>query len=479
MPTQRVKHLTESERSARGAEARSRVPADSHRRWVPAADRVDPVSIIQAQDATRDQDLVPVRHGRMSLSPFAFFRGSAAIMAADLGETPRAGLNAQLCGDAHLANFGLFGSPERRLLFDLNDFDETLPGPVEFDLKRLCASLVVASRHNGFTDADAVQSARAASRAYRHAMRDFAKLTSLEVWYASLDMERIQESVRTYTRDVESRSKDQDVRDRARLARQKAKASERKARGRTGLQAQAKLTELVDGARRIIHDPPLVVPARELPRLYGLSADELRLAVQEQFRGYRRTLSPDRRLLLERYRFVDLARKVVGVGSVGTRAFIVLLQGAADDDVLFLQVKEAQTSVLEPVVGKSQYRTSGERVVQGQRLMQAASDIFLGWTTGKADGRHYYWRQLRDMKGSADIENLRPEGMRFYGETCAWTLARAHARSGDAVALAAYAKGKGFDDALADFANRYADQNERDFAAFTKAIDSGRLVAQA
>jgi uncharacterized protein (DUF2252 family) len=453
------------------------VPAELHRGWVPAADRPDPVSLIEAQDATRDPDLVPVRHGRMSVSPFAFFRGSAAIMAADLAATPIAGLDAQLCGDAHLANFGLFGSPERRLLFDLNDFDETLPGPVEFDLKRLCASLVVAARNNGLADPDAADAARTASRAYREAMKGFAGMGALEVWYASLDTAEIQESLGSIAKKVGSK----DGRASQRLAKEakaRARASERKARSRTSLQAQSKLTELFDGSRRIIYDPPFVVPARELPDLYGLPVEELTHRLREQFRGYRRSLAPDRRQLLEQYRMVDMARKVVGVGSVGTRAFIALMQGVDDQDVLFLQVKEAQTSVLEPVVGKSQFRTSGERVVQGQRLMQAASDIFLGWTTSKVDGRHYYWRQLRDMKGSADIENLGAPGMRVYGGVCAWTLARAHARSGDPVALAAYAKGKAFDDAMADFAIRYADLNERDFEAFTKAIASGRLAAE-
>jgi uncharacterized protein (DUF2252 family) len=413
----------------------------------------------------------------MSVSPFTFFRGSAAIMSADLADTPRAGLEAQLCGDAHLANFGLFGSPERRLLFDLNDFDETLPGPIEFDLKRLCASLVVAARNNGLTESDAADAARTASRAYRKAMKGFAAMGALDVWYASLDTAEIQDSIRTFAKQV-SHSDQQASRHLAKEAKARAKASERKARSRTSLQALSKLTEVVDGSRRIIHDPPLVVPARELPQLYGLPAEELTQRLREQFRSYRRTLAPDRRSLLEQYEFVDMARKVVGVGSVGTRAFIALLQGTNDEDVLFLQVKEAQTSVLEPVLEKSRFRSSGERVVQGQRLMQAASDIFLGWTTSKADGRHYYWRQLRDMKGSADIENLGPDGMRFYGGVCAWTLARAHARSGDPVALAAYAKGKDFDDAMADFSVRYADQNERDFETFTKAIRSGRLDAE-
>jgi uncharacterized protein (DUF2252 family) len=478
MPTPRVEHLTKDERKARGEAARRRTPASSHLGWQPAPDRPDPIGILEAQDATRDPDLVPVRHARMSVSAFTFFRGSAAIMAADLAETATGGLDAQLCGDAHLANFGLFGSPERRLLFDLNDFDETLPGPIEFDLKRLCASLVVAARDNGLAEADAAEAAKAASRSYRHAMRDFAAMSALDVWYASLDADEIQASIRSLTKRLESSDQDPADLQLAKQAKARAKATERKARSRTGLQAVSKLTEVVDGSRRIVYDPPLIVPARELPQLYGLTREELPQRLRDQFRGYRRTLAPDRRRLLEQYRFVDVARKVVGVGSVGTRAFISLLQGVDEEDFLFLQVKEAQASVLEQASRKSRFRTSGERVVQGQRLMQAASDIFLGWTTSKVDGRHYYWRQLRDMKGSVEIESLRSAGMRFYGETCAWTLARAHARSGDPVALAAYAKGKGFDDAMVDFATRYADQNERDFDAFTKAIASGRLTAE-
>jgi uncharacterized protein (DUF2252 family) len=432
---------------------------------VPAAGRPDPVALIEQQNATREPDLVPVRHGRMMVSPFTFYRGGAKIMTADLRHIPRAGLDVQLCGDAHLSNFGVFASPERTLLFDLNDFDETLPGPFEYDVARLAASFVIAARNNGFTSADARAVATAAVAGYRTSMRSFAQMRTLDVWYSRLDAEEVLARA-----DAATKSR--------RKAVERGEKMLQKARTKDSLQALSKLTEVVDGQHRIVSDPPVVVPARDLLANYDISPDEIRPALQELLRAYRATLTSDRRHLLERFELVDLARKVVGVGSVGTRAWIALLRGRDGDDPLFLQVKEASRSVLEDHLPKSRYRQPGERVVAGQRLMQAASDIFLGWTKGVETDRFYYWRQLRDMKASTDVESMVPEGMAFYAGICAWTLARAHARSGDPVAIASYlGGGDRFDRAMTDFSERYADQNERDYVAFTDAIRSGRLEA--
>jgi uncharacterized protein (DUF2252 family) len=465
MTPRSVPHPALDERREAGKQARERVPRSSLEGWTPADDRPDPVALIEEQNASREPDLVPVRHGRMMVSPFTFYRGGAKIMAADLRHIPRAGLDVQLCGDAHLSNFGVFASPERTLVFDLNDFDETLPGPFEYDVARLAASFVIAARNNGFQSTDARAVATAAVGGYRASMRSFAQMRTLDVWYARLDAEEVLARA-----DTASKSR--------RKAVERGEKLLQKARTKDSLQALSKLTEVVDGQHRIVSDPPVVVPARDLLATYDIAPDEIRPALQGLLRAYRATLTSDRRHLLERFELVDLARKVVGVGSVGTRAWIALLRGRDGDDPLFLQVKEATRSVLEDHLPKSRYRQPGERVVAGQRLMQAASDIFLGWTKGVETDRFYYWRQLRDMKASTDVESMVPEGMEFYAGICAWTLARAHARSGDPVAIASYlGGGDRFDRAMTDFAERYADQNERDYVAFTDAIRSGRLEA--
>jgi uncharacterized protein (DUF2252 family) len=471
----RVPHPSLEQRRARGKQARERAPLSSHGGWVAASDRPDPVGLLQAQNATREPDLVPVRHGRMLVSPFTFYRGAAKIMAADLAATPTAGLQVQLCGDAHLSNFGAFASPERRLLFDLNDFDETLPGPFEFDVKRLAASFAIAGRNNGFAKADTKAATLGLVTAYREAMAGFARLGTMEVWYAHLDEGELVQRLR----DAAATAANKQAKKQAIQAEKTLRKGATKARTRDSLQALSKLGELVDGRYRIVSQPPIVVPSRELEAAYGLSREEIEQAVHQQFRAYRATLRDDQRQLLERFQLVDLARKVVGVGSVGTRAFIVLLQGRDQGDPLFLQVKEATASVLEGHLPKSRYRQHGERVVYGQRMMQAASDIYLGWTKGPLDDtRHYYWRQLRDMKASAEVEAMTPVGLGIYAAICGWTLARAHARSGDPVAIAAYlGKRDTFDQSITDFANGYADQNERDYQAFADAIRTGQLQA--
>jgi uncharacterized protein (DUF2252 family) len=461
-------------------EARDRAPLSSHSGWAPAADRPDPVGLLEEQNATREPDLVPVRHGRMLVSPFTFYRGAAKIMAADLAATPTAGLQVQLCGDAHLSNFGAFASPERRLLFDLNDFDETLPGPFEYDVKRMAASFTIAGRNNGFTKADTKAATLASVAAYREAMASFAQMGTMGIWYAHLDEDQVMAGIRTAAEAAKT-GKGKKAKQNAKAAMRAEKTAQRsvaKARTRDSLQALSKLAELVDGRYRIISQPPIVVPMRDLEATYGFNQDEIERAVHEQFRAYRATLRDDQRKLLERFQLVDVARKVVGVGSVGTRAFIALLQGRDQQDPLFLQVKEATRSVLEDHLPKSRYKQHGERVVYGQRMLQAASDIFLGWTRGVDTTRYFYWRQLRDMKGSADVEAMAPVGLGFYGDLCGWTLARAHARSGDPIAIAEYlGEGDEFDRSITDFSKRYADQNEQDYQTFAKAVGSGRLQA--
>jgi uncharacterized protein (DUF2252 family) len=499
---------------------RTRTTLSSHSKWKPATDRPDPVALLEQQNRTREPDLVPVRHGRMMVSPFTFYRGAAKIMAVDLAATPVAGLEAQLCGDAHLSNFGAFASPERRLLFDLNDFDETLPGPFEYDVKQMAASFTIAARNNGFAKADTRAATMASVRAYREAMAEFAQMKTMEVWYASLGEDEVLASIRaTVTgtakqekaaKQQEKAAKQKETADKrakaakkqveqaakqekadkqqekadkqqekaARAAAKRAEKTVAKAHTRDSLQALSKLGELVDGQYRIVSQPPIVVPLRDLAATYRLSPRGVEKVIRDQFRAYRATLQDDRRHALERFQVVDAARKVVGVGSVGTRAFIVLLQGRDAQDPLFLQIKEATASVLEPYVRKSRYRQHGERVVQGQRMMQAASDIYLGWTKGLDVQRHYYWRQLRDMKGSALVESMAPLGLTFYARICGWTLARAHARSGDPVAMAEYlGLTDAFDKSIADFSERYANQNERDYEAFVNAVKSGRLEA--
>jgi uncharacterized protein (DUF2252 family) len=473
------------ERRAAGQQTRERTPPSSHAGWRPTADRLDPVALLEAQNLTREPDLVPVRHGRMMVSPFTFYRGAAKIMAADLKDTPVAGLDAQLCGDAHLSNFGVFASPERTLLFDLNDFDETLPGPFEYDVKRMAASFMIAARNNAFSKADARAATQASVTAYREAMADFAQMPTMDIWYAHLDEDELMASIRSTVaqtkkpaKGAKKGKKDKEQQKLAQLAQKRAEKNAAKAHTRDSLQALSKLGELVDGTYRIVSQPPVIVPARDLAATYGLSPDEVMPVIHEQFRAYRATLQDDRRHLLERFEIVDAARKVVGVGSVGTRAFIVLLQGRDAQDPLFLQIKEATASVLEAHLPKSRYGQHGERVVQGQRMMQAASDIYLGWTKGLDVNRHYYWRQLRDMKGSVLVELMTPLGLTFYARTCGWTLARAHARSGDPVAIATYlGAGDAFDKSITDFCERYADQNERDYQDFVTAVRSGRLEA--
>ena len=476
MAQRRVAHPSVDDRRARGLEARDNAPPSSHTGWAPATDRPDPVALLEEQDATREPDLVPVRHGRMLVSPFTFYRGAAKIMAADLGGTPTAGLNVQLCGDAHLSNFGAFASPERRLLFGLNDFDETLPGPFEYDVKRMVASFTIAARNNGFGKADTKAATLGSVAGNREAMASFAEMGTLAIWYAHLDEDELKQAVQSAAAKASKTKKGAKAAKRAEKGAEKALA---KAHTRDSLQALSKLGEVVDGRYRIVSQPPIVVPARELEATYGLSADQVERVVHEHFRAYRATLRDDQRQLLERFQVVDVARKVVGVGSVGTRAFIVLLQGRDQQDPLFLQVKEATASVLEGHLGKSRYRQHGQRVVSGQRMMQAASDIYLGWTKGADVTRHFYWRQLRDMKASADVEAMAPLGLNFYAGICGWTLARAHARSGDPVAIAAYlGDDDQFDRSIVDFAKRYADQNEQDYQAFAEAIRSGRLEAR-
>jgi uncharacterized protein (DUF2252 family) len=477
----RVPHPSIDERTAKGLEALTRTPASDHRRWRPAVDRPDPIALLEQQNRTREPDLVPVRNGRMMVSPFTFFRGAATIMAADLGFSPTARLEAQLCGDAHVLNFGVFASPERQLLFDLNDFDETLPGPFEYDLKRMSTSVTIAARDNGFGKADVRESTLASVTAYREAMLSFAQMRTMDIWYSHLGEDDLMRAVRSDLLESSKAAKTKKQRKAVKAAQTAANNAEqtrRKARTRDSLQALSKLGELVDGRYRIVSQPPLVIPARELATTYGWSADQVDSAIRQQFRDYRASLQDDRRKLLERFQIIDIARNVVGVGSVGTRAFIVLLQGRDANDPLFLQVKEATRSVLEASLPKSRFRQPGERVVQGQRMMQAFSDIYLGWTRGMDANRYFYWRQLRDMKGSVSVETMPPSALAFYARICGWTLARAHARSGDPIAIAAYlGEIDKFDRAIADFSERYADQNERDYNAFLKAIRSGRFEA--
>jgi uncharacterized protein (DUF2252 family) len=465
-PPKVVPHFTRAERAARGKAARAEVPR-STQGDVDFPRRRDPIALLEEQAVSRVPELVPIRYGRMLVSPFAFYRGGALIMASDLSRTPNSGLRVQLCGDAHLSNFGMFGSPERELVFDINDFDETAPGPWEWNVKRLAASFAIAGRELGFSDKERRTVVLDTVRSYREAMAAFAAMRNLEVWYSNLP---VAQALQTFARGVDPK----------RLKRVEADVA--KVRTKDSMQAFEKLTHVVDGECRIISDPPLIVPIDEL-----LPSEMEREAFENEFRGivrsYRRTLETDRRHLLEQFRFVDLARKVVGVGSVGTRAWIGLFLGADDKDPLFLQMKEAQPSVLEAFVGKSEYNNSGQRVVAGQRLMQATSDIFLGWqrVTAGLDGRQrdFYLRQLKDWKGSFAIEAAVPAGASGYGRACGWTLARAHARSGDRIAIASYlGRSDTVDQAIATFAETYADQNERDYEALQDAVASGRLKAE-
>ncbi|WP_037728439.1 DUF2252 domain-containing protein [Streptomyces scopuliridis] len=437
---------TPADRAERGRAARKQASRSSHGLWIPAADRLDPLTVLARQTANRVPELLPLRYERMAASPFAFLRGAAAVMAADLATQPRTGLTVQLCGDAHLLNFGVFASPERVLLFDLNDFDETLPGPFEWDVKRLAASIAVAAGENGHSEAHTRQAVQAASAAYRTSMRRLSARGELDVWYERLDAEDILPLMRSeHRKRVES---------------QLARAGER-----IGLRTLDMLTDAPDGQRRITPDPPLLEPVSRLDMA----------VLRRIFIGYRSTLPEERRTLLDRFRFIDAARKVVGVSSVGTRCYIVLLEGRHAGDPLFLQIREAERSVLEPHLQQSAYPHQGHRVVAGQRLLQAASDIFLGWVTGP-EGRHFYWRQLRDMKSSLVVEDMSPPLLHDYARLCGAALARAHARSGDRIAIAHYLGGSdAFDRAMADFALRYADRNAADHAALAAAVAAGRL----
>jgi uncharacterized protein (DUF2252 family) len=442
-----------------GRALRKSIRRSSHAEWAPSAGRPDPVELIEAQNAERVPHLVPLRRGRMSASPFAFYRGSAAIMASDLAATPTSGLTVQLCGDAHLANFGVYASPERNLVFDVNDFDETLPGPFEWDVKRLATSFAIAARHRGFGTGTQRELAERAGRSYRTSIARFAVQGWIQNWYAHLDEEDLLGLVK------ERGSKTQLKR---------ARRAAVKARSRDALRAATKLVEEVGGAYRFQSSPPVLVPVRDLPQ--ARSMEQVDEVINETFQQYRSSLSEGIRTLVDRYVLVDVAMKVVGVGSVGTRCWVALYLGRDPSDVLLLQVKEATTSVLEAHLPHSKYHLHGRRVVEGQRLMQASSDIFLGWSKSVL-GHHYYWRQLKDWKGSADLEAIEPAGLASYAEICGYTLARAHAVSGDPAAIAGYlGKGTVFDKAVGEFAMRYARQNEADHRAFLDAIGDGLAV---
>jgi uncharacterized protein (DUF2252 family) len=461
-----VPHLSVAERVARGKAARDEVPRASHAVYTPSTVRADPLDILEQQATTRVPELVPIRYGRMLVTPFTFYRGGAMIMAGDLAATPRSGFTVQCCGDAHLSNFGVFASPERQLVFDLNDFDETLPGPWEWDLKRLAVSMLIAALNNGYSVKDQERLVLDTVKAYRKAMANFAGMTNLDVWYAHTDIDSALEALGSQLKP--------------KIAKVAGKTLA-KARTRDSMSAFSKLTEEVDGQMRFVDQSPLIVPIDKLAA--DLGRDELFEELQRLFRAYRETLEFDRRSLLERYQLVDFARKVVGVGSVGTRAWIALLVGRDGQDPLILQMKEAEESVLEEFLGAGEFSNHGERVVSGQRMMQAGSDIFLGWVhvSSKIDGksRDFYGRQLKDWKGSAEIEQMVPKGLALYGELCGSTLARAHARSGDGIAIAAYlGNGASFDKAILEFSNAYAEQNQRDYEHLTDAVTSGKIVAQ-
>ncbi len=455
-----------ADRVARGKAARKETPRESQARFEPRPDRADPIELLEGQAEARVPELVPIRYGRMSVSPFAFYRGAAIVMAHDLDVTPRSGLMVQCCGDAHLSNFGVFASPERKLVFDVNDFDETLPGPWEWDVKRLAASMVIAGRDNGLSEKQQAPVVLETVKQYRTAMRQFADMPQLEVWYAHMDIEN---AISTHAEEAK-----------AKVVR-RAKKELARARTRDSMSAFSKLTTIVDGEVRIVDQSPLIVPIAKIDT--GDATDDLFADLRRLLGAYRKSLEFDRRVLLEEFQFRDMARKVVGVGSVGTRCWIVLFMGRETRDPLFLQVKEAEASVLEPYLRRSEFANHGERVVTGQRLMQAASDIFLGWlrVPAGADGKphDYYLRQLKDWKGSAEIDQMNDQALTNYGRLCGWALARAHARSGDRIAIAAYlGPGNAFDRAMLEFSNAYAEQNELDYSRFRAAVKSGRLVAQ-
>jgi len=466
----RRQHLTVDQRVARGRAARAQAPRSAHGRWEPAPDRPDPVALLEEQAQSRVPGLVPIRYGRMLVSPFTFYRGAALIMASDLAATPVSGVTVQLCGDAHLSNFGLFGTPERRMIFDINDFDETLPGPWEWDVKRLAASFEVMGRDRGFAPADRRAIVMAGVAEYRDRMRQAAGMGALGAWYDHLEAGMLLSLVRKAVRvkrvsKKEARSFERDV---------------KRAHSRDSTRVFAKRADEVEGELRIVADPPIIIPIEDII-IPGSEWEDPVPLIKKLLNSYRRTLGHHHHPV-EEYRYVHTAYKMVGVGSVGTRCYITLLTGRDHNDPLFLQVKEAQASVLEQFLPKSTYANHGQRVVAGQRLMQAATDIFLGWVRIKGmDGvtRDYYVRQFQDWKGSADVDTMLVPGATLYSRICGATLARAHARWGDRIAIASYlGNGDSFDRAIADFSAAYADQNERDYKAFTAAIDSGRLVAQ-
>ncbi len=453
--------LTPDEWRARGRELRASASRSSHAQWAPPADRPDPVTVLEEQAKARVPDLIPIRYGRMIASPFAYFRGAAASMAWDLAHTPTSDIRVQACGDAHLLNFGMYAAPDRRLVFDVNDFDETLPAPFEWDVKRLAASFAVAARDNGFKDRDAHTAARLAVRSYRIEMTGYAAMRFLQVWYSRIDIDEVSRLFDALQSKAAVRRRHRDI---------------AKAHRSTSLKAFLKMCDEVEGQYRIRPAHPVIV--RFPIELYPGVLEELRSAVAL----YQHTLEADRREVLRRYYFGDFARKVVGVGSVGTEAFVMLLIGDRADEPLFLQVKEAQESVLAPFAGSSEYQHQGERVVRGQRLTQAASDPFLGWTTGAGTNgaalKHYYVRQLRDMKGSMSVPLMDPLQLDYYARLCGWALARAHARTGRATVISGYlGTGEVFDHAIADFAIAYADQNEEDYQRLLQAVSAGRVLA--
>ncbi len=457
-----IKQLSPKERADQGKSLRKQAPRSSHGDWAPAAGRPDPLDLLQAQDEGRLQYLLPIKYGRMLASPFAFLRGSATVMASDLAGTPVTGLNVVLCGDAHLSNFGIFATPERNLVFDINDFDEAYPGPWEWDLKRLAASAVVAGRENGFKEKDCRNLAATVSRSYRTMLKRFADAAIMDVWYFNVDVDQVMNVFKKYSK----------------TGAKSTKKAVKKARSHTGQRTLGKLTALVDGKRQIVNDPPLLVRLSSL-----LDEDQKKQIsqadIEKLWNEYVESLSMERQRLLRRFRITDAALRVGGVGSVGTRCTIALLAGDAGQDDMILQQKEAGPSALEPYLPKRDFASQAQRVVQGQRTMQAASDIFLGWTHGHQSGRHYYWRQLKDMKGSFEIATLDESGLGTYLGVCSVCLARAHARSGDASAISGYlGSGDVFDNAIADFAVAYADQTEVDYQALVDAVHSGRIVAE-
>ncbi|MEA3441626.1 MAG: DUF2252 domain-containing protein [Chloroflexota bacterium] len=456
-----------SERKQIGKALREQVPRGSHGNWKPADDRSDPISLLQAQDQGRLQHLLPIKYGRMLESPFSFLRGSAVVMVNDLENSPITGIQAILCGDAHLSNFGVFATPERRLVFDINDFDETYPGPWEWDLKRLAASAVVAGRENGFSEKKSRSLAVAVSEVYRHAMGKFSEANTLDVWYYHVPADAVLE---VFERSSKKGGKS-------------TQKMMEKARTKTHQQTLEKLTKFEDGRRRIISDPPLLVPLRDMGLEKYLDEEALRQlakeSVEDSWKQYLDSLPDERRYLLRRFKIRDMALRVGGVGSVGTRCVIALLEGESEDDALILQLKEAGPSVLEAKLTERRYSEHAERVVTGQRLMQATSDIFLGWHTSQLSDRNYYWRQLKDMKGSVEVAEMDYKGLRTYLGVCAWCLARAHARTGDEASISGYiGKNDTFPEAIGDFAVAYADQTERDYQALVEAVKSGRIDAQ-